>query len=206
MPLTKQDIAERARGYIASGCWILDTETTAAPWINPDAEVCEIAIINASGTVEFSSLIKTVYPIDEETSKIHGITNEMCANAPTWSDIHSIIAGFMYDRPILAYNAPFDSGVIAKTVEMAGNDVSLINVARWGCLMAAYQHFAGYSKWQKLGVACAEIGYSLEGAHRAMADAKAARAILLHMAAHQSTEQQSLIDIPQIGGYGTEDV
>lgn len=195
---TKEAIAERARQYIANNCFVLDTETTTAPWLNPNAEVCEIAIVNTSGTLEFQSLIKTVYPIEEETSKIHGITDEMCANAPRWSEIHCIVAAIIGDRPLLAYNAPFDSGVLARTIELAESDVSLIHAARWWCLMASYQAFIGASKWQKLIVAADQIGYTFEGpAHRAMADAKAARAVLHYMANYRVPEQEQLIEIPK---------
>ena len=50
--------------------------------------------------------------------------------------------------------------------------------------MTAYaNHWGGYgSKWQKLEVACAQQGVVLEGAHRALADARATYELLRKIA------------------------
>ena len=60
--------------------------------------------------------------------------------------------------------------------------------------MKRWQTFMGLPKWDKLHVACSRIGYDLTDAHRAMADTKAARAVLLHMASYQEAVQESLIE------------
>jgi DNA polymerase-3 subunit epsilon len=192
----KLTIAQRAQDYIAKSALILDTETTAKLWENPDAEACEIAIVNAQGTTEFQSLIKTIYPIDDETSQFHGITNEMCANAPTWIQLFPVISALIGSRIVLAYNAAFDCPVLQNNCRLVD---TILPSWQWGCLMEAWKSFDGLYKWDKLEVAVAKFGYQWEGkAHRAMADAKAARAVLLHMAAYEEPKQEQLIELPQI--------
>jgi DNA polymerase III epsilon subunit-like protein len=193
---TKLTIAQRAQDYIAKSALILDTETTAKLWENSDAEACEIAIVNAQGTTEFQSLIKTVYPIDDETSGYHGITNEMCRSAPTWFQLFPVVSAIIGVRPVLAYNAGFDRPVLENNCRLVD---TILPTWQWGCLMEDWKSFDGLYKWDKLEVAVAKIGYQWEGkSHRAMADAKAARAVLLHIAAYEEPRQEQLIEVPQM--------
>ena len=59
---------------------ILDTETTGLY----DAEIVEIAVINRDGEPLLNTLIKPSIPIPAEVSAIHGITNEVVADAPSF--------------------------------------------------------------------------------------------------------------------------
>lgn len=171
----RQQIADRARKLIEMNALIADTETTG---LEDDAEICEIAIVDASGFLEFSHLVKPTKPIPQGAINVHGITNEMVANAPTWKQIQPIVIEIIGDRKLLAYNSEYDSRLIDQSALACGTSYPGLE---WGCLMKAWCQFKNVLKWQKLDNVCREIGYELVGAHRAMADAKAARAVLEYL-------------------------
>lgn len=77
-------------GKDGGGVIFCDTETTGQ---DRNAEVCEIAIVDEHENVLFESLVKPSKPIPQAATKIHGITNEMVANAPTFAEIWHQIEG-----------------------------------------------------------------------------------------------------------------
>jgi DNA polymerase III subunit epsilon len=166
------EIIESARRFIEINCLILDTETTG---LGDDDVIVEIAIIDAAGTFEFSSLVKPSKPIPEGASAVHGITDAMVERAvmadELWPLVHMIICG----RAILAYNSPFDSKMVEQTFGPEAKD------HEWHCLMDAWMQFHGLARWQRLENVCHNIGAAV-GGHRALGDAKAAREVLRWLA------------------------
>src|SRR5262245_22512578 len=122
-------IIENAHRLIASNALIIDTETTG---LGDEDRAVEIAIVDAAGTFEFSSLIKPTRHIPEAAMRVHGITTEMAdggMDAETlWPIVHLIICG----SPLLAYNAAFDSRIIVQTFGPEACD------HEWHCLMNAW--------------------------------------------------------------------
>ena len=57
---------------------------------------------------EFSELIKPNRSIPEDATKVHGITDDMVADAPPLEEILDAFASFCGDRPLVAHNAKFD--------------------------------------------------------------------------------------------------
>jgi DNA polymerase III epsilon subunit-like protein len=170
--MSKKEIIETARRFIAQNCLILDTETTG---LGEDDQIVEIAIIDAEETLEFSSLVRPSKPIPEAAKAVHGISDTMVERAPSpedlWSLVHMVICG----SALLAYNADFDSRLIVQTFGPEAKD------HEWHCLMDAWMRFHGLRKWMKLDDACLHIGIPV-GGHRAMGDAKAAREVLRWLA------------------------
>jgi len=195
MPSIKSTIADRARELVALNALILDTETTG---LDDSAEIVEIAIVDARGTFEFSSLVKPVGPIPEAASSVHGIFAEHLIHAPTWAEVDNIVFHICSPRQVLAYNAEYDARLIRQSAALHQLNSPPY---KWGCLMKAYQEFCGLVRWPKLSVAVEEIGYQFEGnAHRAMADAKAARAVLHYLAGYTEPQQPALLDAPAGSG------
>ena len=50
---------------------------------------------------------------------LHGITPEMCRNAPSWAESLERIEAFRQGRPLVAYNAGFDIGVVRDACHAA---------------------------------------------------------------------------------------
>lgn len=155
---------------------ILDTETTGLS----DIEICEISIIDSSGNVLLDSLIKPIKPIPEDATAIHGISNEMVADAPTFAELNPEIIKILSDKKIIIYNAQFDVKALISAAEISKVDASAYRtmIAKSECAMLAYSRYYGepgkYSgnKWHKLVAACEQqhIDISSITAHRAKAD------------------------------------
>lgn len=186
MPISLRDHAIlRAEKYITSGAYILDTETTG---LGDSAEIVEIAIIRADGTILLNRLVKPSRPIPAAATAIHGITDADVNDAPTWPELWPQVKAIISHRTVIAYNAPFDQDMIAQS---CGAYPTLIQEpvvvgARWADLMELWRMFIDVDHRISLANACAAASIPL-GAHRALADAEAARK-LLHFIANQPLE------------------
>jgi len=153
--------------------YFLDTETTGLS--PPEDRLVEIAIIDDAGCSVLSTLINPGRPIGFATS-IHGISDEMVANAPSfdavWPDVRRLLSG----QHVVIYNAAFDRAFFPDQLRCAAQvSCAMLQFARiYGERSSRYNSY----RWQKLTRAAEHIGYRWEGqAHRALADAKAARAV-----------------------------
>lgn len=141
---------------------ILDTETTG---LDTGAEIIEVAVIDASGKVLFDSFVRPKNPIPEEVTEIHGITNQMVQDAPTWSVVWRELEPFLKERLILIYNAPFDIRLINQTCALWGMEEPQLHAE---CVMEAFRLLQGESAWISLASA---KGEAIE--HRALNDCRA---------------------------------
>jgi DNA polymerase III, epsilon subunit and related 3''-5'' exonucleases len=144
-----RDIALR---WLGKNYVIIDTETTG---LGDDAQIVEIAIIDLKGNVLIDTLIKPTIDIPEEATAIHGITNEMVSDSPSWLDVLPDVVNSMGDRWI-AYNAEFDKKMI-KQVSGGLLDTEFLKVLNPFCAMKLYAEFNGewdvyrrQYKWKKL--------------------------------------------------------
>jgi DNA polymerase III subunit epsilon len=109
----------------------IDLETTG---INIAYDrIVEIAIVKVMPNRETKKLRKLINPtivIPEQSTAIHGITNEMVANAPTFAQVANEIKQFMADGDIGGYNSNrFDVPLLAEEFLRVDLDVNLENVA-----------------------------------------------------------------------------
>lgn len=96
---------------IRSGDYLLlDTETTG---LGSDAEICQIAIISSNGEVLLDTLVKPMRLIPHEATAIHGITNDMVADAPMFplDTIYEILSG----RDVVVYNESYDRSMLYQS-------------------------------------------------------------------------------------------
>ncbi len=80
----RKNAIQEARALLVSNPIYLDTETTG---MHLSAEVIEIGIIDDQGVLLFDQLIRPRGKIDPAAGRIHGITHEMLADAPTWEQV-----------------------------------------------------------------------------------------------------------------------
>ncbi len=145
-------MAVLATSWLDKNCLILDTETTG---LGDDDEVVEISIIDAQRNVLMNSLVKPSKPIPQEATDIHGITNEMVANAPTWDQLHdefvSVISNS--EQPLVIYNDSFDIRLLNNTARIYGIRPAYFTsafVRKYNdvfCAMQAYAEF--YGQWNR---------------------------------------------------------
>ncbi|MDQ3043908.1 MAG: 3'-5' exonuclease [Chloroflexota bacterium] len=160
----------------------LDTETTG---LGPDAEICDIAVVDASGLVLFESLVATISPIPAEASAIHHIFDEDLVGQPEWAEVMAAVCPLLADRQVIVYNASFDLTMMGQCSRRIG---SSFPPGEWHCAMLAYAAFRATAvgprghRWHKLDDAVLSFGGS-PGGHRAAKDALACLAVVKGIAA-----------------------
>jgi len=192
-----------ARALLADDPLFFDTETTG---LDSSAEICDIAIVDAAGQVLLNTLVRPTCAIPLEASAVHGITDADVAGAPTitaiWPELAALLAG---PRPLVAYNAGFDRRMITQSCAARG--LYIVNTDKaleehLHCAMLLYaEHWGDWNyykrswRWQSLGVALSQQGIQIDGLHRALADAEAARRIVMAMAGQPEGRPAALAEV-----------
>ena len=108
-PIAHPKVMERAGEVLRLNPVFLDTETTG---IGLSDVVIEVAVVDSNGEMLFNGLINPERPIPEESSKVHGITNEMVKDALTmrqiWRDravLKTVPSGSTMPNLICAFEA-----------------------------------------------------------------------------------------------------
>ena len=108
---------------------IFDLETTGLQITKDRIIQIGIVKIKPNGeTEEYSRLINPEINIPQESISIHGITNEMVVNEPTFKDIAKEITSFIDNSDLGGYNSnKFDIPVIAEAFIRAEVDFDMSN-------------------------------------------------------------------------------
>ncbi len=182
----RQEAIQVARAEIELEPVYLDTETTG---LESNDEIVDICILDHDGAVLVDSLVNPMRKMPREAMRIHGITDEMVKDAPTWADIWPEVETVLAGRRVAIYNAEFDVRMMHQSHQKHQMRWRLRDTS-YLCIMKLYAQFCGewnYSfgswRWQKLEVAGQQCRIALPNAHRARADALLAREVLLYMAA-----------------------
>lgn len=99
---------------------VFDLETTGlSPWGGD--EIIEIGAMKIFGDQLdsnniFHSLVNPNRRISEEAMRVHGITNEMVADAPLLKDVFPKFLDFVGGASLVAQNAKFDMGFVMKSM------------------------------------------------------------------------------------------
>lgn len=168
---------------------VIDTETTG---LDDEAKIVSIAVVGEQGNTLYYSLINPGVPIPPDSTAIHGITDHMVADAPTFAQAWSSIRAALRCRRWLIYNWNYDYARIHYECQRYGLLVPVEGhgeedfIAR--CIMERYAEFHGAwsdyhesYKWQKLRVAAERCGVDISN-HHALSDALAAWGVLRYMA------------------------
>lgn len=180
---------QQAQQWLSNKCLILDTETTG---LGEDDEIVEIGLIDSHGATLLSTLVKPLKPIPAEATAIHGITNAMVENAPSWPGVLARLCELISGQTVVIYNRDYDTRLIDQTNAAWEAAIPLdIERPEFACAMLAYAEFYGQSdskrggyKWQKLTEAVKQQGVDNQaGAHRAIFDCLATLRLIKAMAA-----------------------
>lgn len=163
----------------------LDTETTG---LGDDDEIIDIAVIDGDGDVLLDTLVRPRCPISPGATAVHGIDQAMVAHAPEWPEVYPRLDAVLSRYPsVIVYNAAFDRRMIAQVCRAHGLAMPR---AEWHCAMLKYAAFVGeihprYGgyRWHRLEQAAKAVGASMPPSHRALADARACRAVVHQLAA-----------------------
>jgi DNA polymerase-3 subunit epsilon len=108
----RRNAIQEARVLLETNPVYLDTETTG---MHLSAEVIEIGIIDDQEEVLFDQLIRPRGKIDPAAGRVHGITYEMLAGAPTWEQVWLQAEAVLLGRKIGVYNVEFDLRLIKQS-------------------------------------------------------------------------------------------
>jgi len=155
----------------------LDVETTG---LSPrTSRVCEVALVAFQGNCRvshFSSLVNPGLPIPPETSKIHGITDDMVRNSPAFPALIPRLITLLEGSVIVAHNAEFDLSFIEMEFIRAGlklPELPVIDTLRIARRLGTFTN-------NRLGTIAKELDISAENWHRALSDVEMTRKIFEH--------------------------
>ncbi|MEY4615642.1 MAG: hypothetical protein RJB66_602 [Pseudomonadota bacterium] len=155
-----------------------DTETSGAyPLGNEIVEVGLVKWQNGKEIASFNQLIRPRKPMGEEVIKIHGITNEMVANAPSMNAVIEDVVRFIGDGILIAHHAPFDLGFLVWEMEKFGYSLPLTPPL---CSSLISRKLIKGSDNHKLQTLIKHLKIEAGPAHRAESDARACLEVALH--------------------------
>ena len=139
--------------------------------------------------------IRPTRPIDPGAARVHGWTLERLADAPGFPEVYPQLAALIGSRPVVIYNADFDSRILAQACALYR--LPALDGA-WHCAMRNYAAFHGtwnYDrngfKWHKLVEACRSEHISVARAHGALADCLLTLQLVRSMAAWLETDPEA---------------
>ncbi len=176
---------------------IIDIETTGGN--NKSGKITEIAAFKHDGTKvldKFTTLVNPLVPIPPFITKLTGISNEMVAAAPEFDEIARELDVFTANSIFVAHNVNFDYGFIREEFRKLGMEYRRKTLCTVQLSRSTFPGLASYS----LDKITRELDISLNGHHRAEADAQATVFLFEKILSEQS--QAGLFD----AHYGMPDV
>lgn len=156
---------------------IVDIETTGG--LAGRHRITEVAVLLHDGTQvtgTFSTLVNPQQEIPPFISQLTGITNDMVATAPSFSDVAEELYSLLKGRIFVAHNAAFDYSFIKQLLDEEGYPFQ----ERKLCTVRASRKLLPGFRSYSLGNLCRDLNITVENRHRAMGDA-AATTLLFEM-------------------------
>ena len=159
---------------------VIDFETTGMTPAQ-GARATEVAIVLMEGEQvvdRFDSLMRTGVPIPPFIEQLTGISNAMLATAPPAEAVMREAARFVGSAPMVAHNAAFDS----KFWQAELGRIGLEAPQPFACTVLLSRRVFPDAPSHSLGRITDHLGLPRTGrAHRALADAEMAAALLVRM-------------------------
>jgi DNA polymerase-3 subunit epsilon len=186
------DTLYEVKQVVETANWVtFDSETTSL-----DGQIIQWAVCAPDGTVLSSGYVRPTEEITEGARAVHGISDELLADKPTFDEIADQIWALIDGKTVVIYNADFDISRLYTSLSPYADwrDPEnpwtkrqrwlLYDVKRY-CAMGAFatiygevhSYFRSYT-WQTLGTACAYFDIDLDQAHDAAGDAQATARLL----------------------------
>ncbi|EDX0374295.1 3'-5' exonuclease [Salmonella enterica] len=161
-----------AHTWLSKDPVFLDTETTG---LDAGAQALEIGLVNARGDLIYEPRLKPTVSIDPAAAAVHGISEAMLADAPAWPDIAQQLQHHIGRRPLVIFNANFDTRILKQTAVAHNLPVSWLDSLTVYCAMRlAAGYYGPTNRYGTISLASAvsQAGLSWTGqAHSAIADA-----------------------------------
>jgi DNA polymerase III subunit epsilon len=154
-----------------------DLETTGTNFVLH--EICEIAIVNYDKDFkkikEFRTLLKTHNPITDDVIAIHGITNEMVADKPYFSEVAPTVLALLEGQILCGQNIrDFDIPFLGEklfqcNIPFDANNYKTLDTLKIETIVSPRNLGFLYKKY---------TGKDLDGAHSALVDVEACMEVL----------------------------
>ncbi len=174
-----------AASLLAASPLYLDTETTG---LSEDAEVIEIAILDAQGAILLEELIKPAGAVEDAARAVHGISDAELAEAASWADVAPKVSQIVENRLVICHNADFDLRMLRQSYARHGLSMP---PAQWNCTMALLTE-VNDGRWPRLITAAELVKAAVPSVagkhHRAAYDAAVCREILVALGEKEASK------------------
>lgn len=166
------------------GYAVVDLETTGRNATRD--QIIEIGVVlsdlNGKVTDTIHTLVRPSVYIEAESTRIHGIDEQMVRHSPTLEMLASQVIGLFESRILVAHNAPFEARFLTAGLANYGVEITTAN------FVDTLKLSRGFLKLQnnKLPTVAKHYNVALENPHVALNDAYATALILQKMIADQS--------------------
>lgn len=158
---------------------VIDFETTGlSPAMGDRATEIAVVLLEGAKVVgRFQSLMNAGVRISPFIEAYTGISNEMIRTAPPAAEVMAEAARFVQDAPLVAHNASFDQRFWAAELGRLGGEARTDH--SFACTMLLSRRLYPEARSYRLGALASFHALPDTGrAHRAMADAEMAAALL----------------------------
>lgn len=164
---------------------VVDCETTGILRKDPNTEIVQLSITNTKGRSLFSMLLKPSQPMSEELVNIHGISNEMVRDCPTFPQVARMISFVLEGKHVVAYNADFDISLLIHMFKKY--EVPVPKFSGASCCMDRYSEWVGEWNKSKQGIRWQKLpNLSGMAAHDALSDCVSTLKVIEMMASGKS--------------------
>lgn len=132
---------------------------------------------NGQMTEQYDTLVDPECPFNPFNISLTGITPELVADKPTFPELWQELAPVMDSGLLVAHNAPFDMGVLAKCLRDYG--IFWHGTVSYLCTCQMSRRLLPQLPNHRLNTLCDYLGLELDH-HRAGSDSMACGEILLH--------------------------
>lgn len=153
---------------------VFDLETTGmSPVHNRIIEIGAVRLEHDGSLSRYQTLIHPETTISSQITRLTGITNEMVANAPTFSEIAGEFLEFIKGSKLVAHNARFDLSFLMESLGRTPG-AAMWEGGAYDTLTLARKTYPGLPSYSLKTLREAfRLGMDLEGtAHRALYDAE----------------------------------
>ncbi len=154
---------------------VVDVETTGGnPESNRVIEIGAVKVQDGEVIDQWSSLINPGGKIPRMIVQLTGITDELLAVAPRFSEIAEEFRAFLGGAVFVGHRVTFDFGFIKEEYRRINQD---LRAPTFCTVVETRRHFPGFTSYG-LANLCQEFGIELTSHHRALCDARATAEIL----------------------------
>jgi DNA polymerase-3 subunit epsilon len=101
----------------------------------------QLAVVSPTGENLLTTLVKPSILIPAEATAIHGITDELVAEAPAFPEVYPQLVALLAGRDVVAYDAAFDRSMVQAARRRYG--LPRLGVKWWRCAMHQYSVWCG---------------------------------------------------------------